>query len=207
MIKNQVMTASVSVIDMFRRWEHEADEEWSEFVDRLSAPQTPQMACGAAFHKALENTTGEGEIPTLESGGFLFEFSQFDGELPLGNLWEISTSKMYGPLLVRGRADEVSGNTVTDYKLTFGSFDAERYLDSYQWRFYLDMMGLDGFTYQVFEGYENFESGAIDVKKLHSLKLYRYPQLGDDCQKLAKRFHDVALRHPQIAKIRNESEL
>jgi len=216
MIGTQVMTASVSVIEMFRQFPRtykvaggdEVEETWEEWQEKLLLPASPQMEAGKAFHSALEHVD-VGEVPTLESDGYLFDFSQFNGELALGQVGEIPVSQKYGDLLVRGRCDDVTGSTVTDYKLTFSSFDAERYLESFQWRFYLDMLKANRFVYQVFEGYQRrgAESDIVDIKKLHTLRLYRYPEMEADCQKLAKRFHEIALRHPSIAKIRDEADL
>jgi hypothetical protein len=209
-IGQKIMTASVSVVEMFRRWEHEGEEEWSEFLEHLAAPQSPQMKAGDAFHAAIEGcgvTEGKGEFLEISAKGYLFNFEEFDGELTLGQLQEMPVNKMYGPLLIRGRCDDVSGGTITDYKLTFSSFDADRYLESYQWRFYMDILKCHTFVYQVFEGYDNYREGRIDVRKLHTLKLYRYEELHNDCQRVAERFYEVALRHPQIAKLRDESEL
>lgn len=201
-----IMTASVSIIESFRWWE-QSEQDWTEFLEHMTAPQTPQMKAGQVFHSCLEHAA-PAEYEYFERDGYSFDFApDFDGEIPLGQIHEIPCSKLYGPLLVRGRVDDILGNVATDYKVTFSSFDAEKYLESYQWRLYLDMISADVFTYQVFEMYDGAALNCYTVKKLHTLRQYRYPNLHSDCARLVSEFYAAALIHPEISKMRSQEEL
>ena len=195
----QVMSASVSLLESFRWWK-QSDQDWAWFIVRLSQPKTPEMEAGTAFHKMLA-AMEPGSFREREVDGFTFNFEEFEGTLAFGGIFEHPCSRTYGDLLVRGRADEVLGNCVTDFKLTFSSFDAEKYMESAQWRFYLDMLGKDVFRYEVFMAYAGPDSYSI--RQMHSLTLYRYPELHRDCCKLAAEFSRAAIIHPEICKFRN----
>lgn len=206
----ELIKASVSAVEALRRWEtrvpfeNEDEPTWEVFLADLEAPPNPKMLAGTAFHEALENAE-VGEVSELEADDYVFDFSEFDGVIALPTVREVSFAKTYGNLRLGATCDGL-GSGITDYKLKFSSFDAEQYMESCQWRFYLDMSGMDSFTYQVFEGYERRgETNYIDVRKVHSLTLYRYPKLEADCMKLAKRFYEVAVRWPQIARMSPKS--
>lgn len=200
MPNEEMMSASVSLLESYRWWQ-QSDQDWEEFVARLSTPQTEQMKAGEMFHKALESCT-DGSYDTLEYEGYKFVFApEFSGELLIGNVRETPCSKKYGPLLVRGRVDEVQGTVVTDYKLTFSSVDGERYMESCQWKFYLEMLNCNVFDYKIFEAYE--KPDCYLIKKFHPMRLYRYPDLAKDCRGIADAFRATASIHPEVAKYRN----
>lgn len=182
------LATSVSNIDLFRTWREneELDQDWLLSRLRGEVPQTEEMKAGEALHKALENLTGTGETSSLEANGYQFGFS-CDATVELQNIVELSVEKQYGPLLVRGRVDALSGLEITDYKTT-GRFDADRLMESYQWRFYLDMLSANHFHWVVFELETWPNSNYCDIWNFHELRQERYPSLHEDCVRLAAEF-------------------
>lgn len=173
----------VSTLEAFRRWRN--DEEAAD-VDIFNVPETEAMQVGTALHKALE-LSDAGTFDTLDSDGYTFRFD-CDIEIPVMQFKEFRSNKRYGDLMVSGQCDGIIGRTVCDYKTT-GIFNAERYLDGYQWRFYLDIFGLDVFRWLVFViAQDRNDSFLYTVKDFHSLEAQRYPALHADCHALANDF-------------------
>lgn len=173
---------SVTNVCLYRTYREEEGLDLSWIQKRILEPErTEAMLAGEALHKALEGS-GETETNFLEANGYRFEFVA-DCDIAIPQFAEAPVSREYGDLTVRGRVDSLIGKVVSDYKST-ESFDGERFMDSYQWRFYLDMTGADVFRYLVFQMYEA-EPKVYVISQFHQLKQARYPGLHRDCRALA----------------------
>lgn len=193
-----MLTASVSNVDLFRAWRESADLDSEWLLRRLRGDerQSEAMKVGEAFHKGLENMSGEpGEICNFKSDGYEFVFT-CDCECALPKIRELRIDKQYGDLLVRGRIDGLHGVEVTDYKTT-AQFDPERLMEGYQWRFYLDMLASDEFIWKVFVLAE--DAGYYRVTQFHELSQRRYPDMEADCKKLVNEFYEF-VTNPNIAR-------
>ncbi len=177
---------SVSNLELYRMWRESdgLDLEWLLRRLRGEEPQTEAMAAGQALHSALE-TSEVGEAMNLVSGDYKFYFL-CDAEIEFLPAKELSIEKHYGELLVRGRVDGLNGRTITDYKST-QSFDADRLMQGFQWRFYLDMAECDRFDWKVFVLRERFYR-EYDIVQTHELSQYRYISLNQECSQLAADF-------------------
>lgn len=178
----------------------------------LHSEPTEAMAKGTAFHKFLEHAqAGESETATVD--GYTFSFvGDFDLYLPRMREWR--KGKDYGGIIVSGQCDAIEGKTIYDHKTT-ERFDAEKYLDSWQHRFYLDIFGADRFVWNVWEmkhvgevipdalqeatGSARVSSQAYEVRALHKLEQFRHPELEADCTALALEYLDFARKFmPQL---------
>lgn len=162
----------------------------------LDSKPTEAMLKGTAFHKFLEHAqTGESELAEVD--GYTFAFvGDFDLYLPQMREWR--KGKDYGGIIVSGQCDAIEGKTMYDHKTT-ERFDAEKYLDSWQHRFYLDIFGADRFVWNVWEMNELKEPKSYGVHHLHKLEQYRYPELEADCTALALEYLDFAHKFmPQL---------
>lgn len=187
------MLVRVSNIEAFRQWRLTEDGPRA-LVERLTDFQpTEAMLAGTAFHKALE-LAAPGEYDHLEADGYTF-LIEGDGAIFLPRTRELRCFKQYGLIRVTGQVDALEGIRVEDHKTT-SHFNAERYLDGCQWRFYLDIFGADVFRWNVFEikpvrgKVQTYTVGAP-----HRLEAFRYPALHDDCASLAAGFYDFAIKH------------
>lgn len=179
-----MLSVSVSNLELYRSWKKDEDLGLDWLLRRLRGeePQTEAMAAGEAFHKILENPNFE-EQTEVTHGNFWFSIL-CEIEVALPRVRELKIQKQYGDLLVRGRVDGLDGLTITDYKTT-GQFDADRLMEGYQWRYYLDMLNCDEFHWQVFVLSQYGAPGHYDVTQTHDLYQRRYLELGTDCEKLA----------------------
>jgi len=192
-------TVSVSNLDLFHRWQEDDELDFAWLIARLrhEVPQTPAMLAGVAFHELLESVSPR-EIDYWTSGEYRFDFN-CDYTLDLPQVREMTLEKQYGKLLVRGRVDGIRGKVITDYKTT-EQFDAERYFDSYQWRFYLDMADCDRFIWHVFVLHE-VDDKCYSVKEIHTLSQARYAGMHRDCEYVVEEYLDLAEREGLLQEV------
>jgi hypothetical protein len=148
------------------------------------------MTRGTAFHAALEKAA-TGEYSTVSANGYTFTFT-CDAAIVLPKTRELRMSKDYGGIIVSGQCDGIAGRVIDDHKTT-EQFDAERHLTGWQHKFYMDIFDADIFRWHVWEMREvKEENGFYDVYAYHLLKQYRYPEMEEDCRRLAHEFRDFA---------------
>lgn len=182
---NSMLEARVSNIELYRIWKGMEGVDPGWLVNRLTKEEpSEKMLKGTAFHKALE-LASESDSCTIRALGYTFNML-CDVDIALPTVREVTLSKMYGDLRVNGTLDGLSGKTVIDYKTT-EQFDGERYMESLQWRFYLDLSNADRFDYHAFQMKECGDK-AYDVYGYHKLTQYRYTDLHDDCDKAANEY-------------------
>ena len=179
----------VSTLEAFRRWRNDED---SSVDDLFHVPETEAMRVGTALHKVLELSSA-GTFDKVCSDGYTFRFD-CDIEIPAMQVKEFRSNKRYGDLTVSGQCDGIIGRTVYDYKTT-GFFSTDKYLDGYQWRYYLDIFGLDVFRWLVFVIEPDRQDSCLySVREFHQLEALRYSGLHTDCMALAKDFQDFLSR-------------
>ena len=189
-----MITARVSHIAAYARWKAQEDAELGWLINSITKDEpTEAMAKGTAFHKFLENAAALSETEQVTIDGYTFAFTgQFDLYLPLMREWRKGLD--YGGIIVSGQVDAIEGTTIFDHKTT-ERFDAEKYLESWQWRYYLDIFSADRFVWNVWEMNELDEPQAYGVHHLHKLEQFRYPDLHADCVALAQEYRDFAEQH------------
>ena len=179
----------VSHINLYRTWKEGDSLDMGWLMKALTTDEpSEKMVKGTAFHKALEESNGS-DCYTLHALGYTFQMN-CDVDIELPALRELHLSKQYGDLLVNGTLDGLTGKTVLDYKTT-EQFDGDRYMNSLQWRFYLDLSGADRFDYHVFQMKECDEK-VYEVFAYHALTQYRYADLHRDCEKAAEEYYRFA---------------
>jgi len=203
---------SVTAIDSWLWYQGDDDMEFSALLAQLrgETPPNEAMRKGSAFHKALE-TASIGEFSYLEADGYRFLIEP-NVELALPQIRELKLEGEYrvGGLTVElvGKVDAVEGNTVYDHKTT-GRFDADRLLNTFQWRYYLDLARADAFVWNVFEVGDTYSEAPpewypaptrvpgieaikqYNVTAFHAVSQYRYPGLEADCQDKLQEFVDA----------------
>jgi hypothetical protein len=111
-----------------------------------------------------KNVLGEMETiamtPIMLVGAYRFRKEDVDKALAIlprsrhENLWEAKKVKVYETsrydVEVVAKIDLIHGKHIYDHKTKWSQFDIDSYLDSMQWRVYLDVWQADQFTYNVF---------------------------------------------------------
>lgn len=189
------MLARVSELEAFRRWELDEESDVEAFRRYVLLDQPSEaMLAGTALHDVLEHILPGASLDEVKSQGFTFRFKG-DIALPACSIRELRAYKDYGPLTVTGKLDANEGRRVEDHKST-AYFSADKYLEGYQWRFYLDLFDADTFRWNVFPLTPvRGEERTYEIRECHRLEQYRYPGMADDCMALAARFYDFARKH------------
>ncbi|HYE57624.1 MAG TPA: hypothetical protein VD948_03920, partial [Rhodothermales bacterium] len=156
---------SVTDLESFRYWKASEDSTVADLVAKLTRaePPTPQMQAGAAFARLMEHA-GERSMDEEQVDGWTFYFD-VESELALPAVRELKGEMVIetpsGPVTLVGKVDGFDGK-VYDQKLT-ERWEAERYVDSLQWRAYLVMFGAREFVYDVFRARYEYVHGAEGV--------------------------------------------
>lgn len=183
--RNGINMASVTDLENFRKYLSN-EIEFEELLLRLNRKQSPtdKMMVGRALHSILENPEEYYVKPIYIFDGIIFEANLIKELLKdKVNAREVKANKLYSKTLVSGVADGLSGLFVIEYKISFNSFDIERYMNSYQWRFYIDMFEAIGAEYVII-----VLDNAMQAKDIIRFKLYRYDGLQNDLINLIKDF-------------------
>lgn len=210
---------SVTTLEAFRRYL----DEVSFFDTEQSLIRTikgefkgnAKTVTGSAFHKLIENPYHSSICTTVYGGdkyvvvdniafphavamaGYKF-YKEHQGmvyEVPVKMVYNTE----YGQVLVNGRIDGVMGKQVEDNKTKYRKMvDATAYMDSCQWKYYLDMIGCSEFRYNVFEmkNFIDFDMDTASIVYQHELEVelhepivcHRYIGMHHDCCSLLDKF-------------------
>jgi hypothetical protein len=196
-----VIRLSVTDLETFRYWQERDDGTLEDLIAQLTGAvePTPQMRAARAFHKAFEDLGRDVEsLDRLTVDGYTFDF-EMDGALAMPPIRELKAEGLWqtpsGPVTLVGKVDGLAGLTVHDYKLS-ERFEAERYLDSWQWRAYLTMFHARRFVYEVFQCYyDRADPTRVHIVDLHPLAFDRYPQMEQDLSQAVCALAEVVVRH------------
>lgn len=192
-----MIRVSVSSLDLFRSYLADEDYPLEVFLSQLrgEGAVTPGMYRGRAFAVAMEHAK-LGEASTISAEGHTFAFT-CDAEIEAWPRREEKREKDYGGVIVTARCDRIMGKVIADDKTT-ESFDAEKYEDKYQFRYYLDIWDADVFKWHIWSCRKIDSDGrdtiAWEVYDCNTLTQYRYPKLQEDCYALAQEFGEFAAR-------------
>lgn len=141
-------------------------------------PPNEKMAIGTAWHSILEDPPDS--ISEIEKNGITFRIECEYGVI-LPQVREIRAEAVYhighDEITLSGGCDGISGNIITDHKLTFRE-NLDTYFESYQWRAYLDIFNADIFQYYLYSAKQSKD--AVVITDMSEIKMYRYPELKDD---------------------------
>lgn len=182
----------VSEVSAYARWRQDEDADLPALIAMLNgaSAESEAMRKGTAFHKALELSREGQSFDQIAQDGYTFCITG-DFDLWIPPTREIRREKEYSGLTVSGQTDALIAATIYDHKTT-ERFDAENYLEGWQWKFYLDIFNANRFIWNVFEMKEMDEPKHFCVHKLHKLEAYRYARMEEDCRDLCREFRTFA---------------
>ena len=176
---------SVSDLETYRYWKANEEADVPTLISRLrhEDPPTPAMEAGRAFASLFEGST-VGDLDVKEVNGWTFDFTALDAEMAVPAVRELKAEVPFetpsGPVTLVGKVDGLDGTTVHDQKLT-ERWDAERYIDSLQWRAYLVMFGASEFVYDVFSA--RYAGRYVNVSAYDRVAFYSYPNIRRDVER------------------------
>lgn len=199
-----MMRVSATTLESFRLWS-DPEQEWMSEDDLIATIRgqfvsTPQIELGSAFGQVLETPDRFRVNGGYACRGYTFDAATMAEPLKLMDhrhgVFEAKAAKDYPTLgvTVISKADQLVGARLFEHKTTTGTFDAQKYCDSYQWRFMVDAFEPLMVTYHVFV-LDDHGNGVVEVKSIETMNLYPYAGLHEDCKALVDKFVDyVRLR-------------
>lgn len=200
------MRISVTTIESYRLWA-QPEQEWmkeSELIDTIKGVFKPnaKMLVGLAFGRALEKPQkylkeGRYRVPVKNAEGewvvYWFEEEELAPALESYDrqgVSEVKGTRRYGDVTVVTKLDHIVGTQIKETKGKLSSsFSIERYQDSYQWRFELDLFPeARMLTYNVFMLEELDRPGEIGIKDCQTFNFFPYANLHADCADLVDDF-------------------
>jgi hypothetical protein len=178
---------SVTTLEKFRRYmagvsAFDTEESLIESIKGIFKGND-KTRFGNAYHELIEGKYVCPDQDLYQVGGHHFSAAQARPAVAykmnhLSMVHEMTANCVfktnYFYIQVSGRIDGVEGAHVRDVKTKFRSVDVQEYLDSYQWRYYLHMTGLDYFFYDVFE-VQGFDQACKQELVFDSAKTFQYP--------------------------------
>lgn len=197
---------SATQLESYRRWMINDESTIGDMINYLlrRTPPTEAMLAGSAFHKVLENAKYNDELTLVEQDGFKFDLSALDCEISLPESKEFKLEKQTiingEQVTFVGVVDAIQVNEIFDHKLASRP-DVENYVDSMQWRCYLDWFDCDKFTYNLFQSYKPDNQDIYQIKSFLPISFYRYDSMRRDIHDIASSFIEFVKTHvPEFIK-------
>lgn len=167
-------------------------EKFRRFIENVSSFDTEQSVIdtlsgefkgneytwiGTAFHKIVEEgekAWNNGIVETC-GGNVMMDESQKNIAIAYRNsmpeaFHEIRLNKTYrtrhGDVIISGCADIIHGNVIHDIKTKYSAPVQQEYLDSCQWRYYLDIFEAERFVFDLFQFKKYDKSMGLNVAGL-----------------------------------------
>jgi len=212
---------AITTLETYRKYL--AGDEWTtqqSVIDALVVPfqGNAYTRIGSAFHAIVEQ--GESVVEELpEMGKFrvtvdgwpvIFNEEQvamalkYRAKLPYAfhEEWigrEFDTPSML--IWVHGRVDVLHGIFVRDIKTKYSAVKFADYADSAQWKFYLDLTGLDTFYFDLFEfpNYKidkhGYDVSSLGIRPYGAIECIRYKGMERDNHQLVCDFTDFVVKN------------
>lgn len=204
-------TIRVTQLEKFRRYRDSVssfDTEQS-VIDTLSGEfkGNEYTWIGSAFHKIIEigESAWNDGIVNVEGKDIRFNESQKNAAIAYRNsmpeaFHEIRLNKVFktsfGNVTISGCADIIHGNIIHDIKTKYSSPVQQEYIDSCQWKFYLEIFEADRFVFDLFQ-FCNYkiDANGLDVsglklKEIDPIPCLRYNNMETDNNILLNDFMD-----------------
>jgi hypothetical protein len=183
------MRISTTTLESYRLFK---EQDWMTESDLIATIEgkfvpTPKVLLGQAYGRILEDPDRYLVGAGYRCGGYSFGIEDVRPALMLidrRGVFEAKATKRYGDCDVVAVADHLFGAHLSEFKTT-EYFSVEKYLDSCQWKFYVDIFEPLQVTYHVFS-LDDHGNGVAELKGIDSFNVFPYPTLHDDCAALVQ---------------------
>lgn len=208
-----------TAIEAFRRYLHNGDYDRYEITEQSVIDSVTgkfegntYTRIGTAFHKIIQD--GDFDLDynpeyhgyDINIDGNIVKFTMAQARVALdyrdehpSAYHEFRGYKDYGRAIVTGCADMIDGVEIRDIKTKYSTPSDSEYINSCQWRYYLDIFGADTFHFDLFVFHDyNKDKHGYDVRPLEltrhtpPITCYRYPEMENDNLVLLNQFMDWA---------------
>ena len=165
------MRLSVTTLEAYRLYLNGIVSQ-EDLIKQITGVFEPSkyMEYGKKFHEILEKPNTDHKINDLEfDKNDMIKCREFI--LPAA-LNEVKSTKMYGDTELVGKVDQIFGNLILEHKTTFSYINLQKYMDSLQWKCYLDIFGADRVIYNIFHF-----NNKLELKNIETFEVGRYAGL------------------------------
>lgn len=205
-----IYSVRVTALECFRMWMFgitEQNEGWNTeqgVIDTIMEVKTVNVKAdyGSSGHLIIEHPDSNKTATGYKVDKFTFNHTQvrpilkYVAEHPYMTR-EVPIAKLYHTqhfdLIITGTCDALEGLFVRDNKFKFSSYSVEDYYESFQWRLYLHILGLDYFVYDFFrvKGFEHLaDCEKAVIEDVESMPMFRYEGMEEDINTLLNDFAD-----------------
>lgn len=181
----------------------DAYEEYStdDFIDSLLRIEDPtkfnKADAGTSFHELIEIAKTDWVIPSndlikMSNGWTVIVSPDLDIELSVPVVREAVVKANISGFDIRGRVDSIDAIAVHDIKTT-SQINFDNYINSWQWKTYLAMTGLDKFIYDIFKVKVDESEKIVTIQEYEKLEVYSYPEMQQEVEGIIKHYHDTLL--------------
>ena len=194
-----MLRISTTTLESFRLF-MQPDQDWMSEDDMIATIKgeftpTPAIKLGLAYGRILEAPDRFKVKGGYQCGDYGFAESTIAPALALidrRGVFEAKATKEYGDCVVVAKADHLLGSHLTEFKTTCSSFAIDKYLESCQWRFMVDLFEPSIVTYHVF-CLDDHENGVAELRSIESFNVYPYSALHADCADLVREFRSYVV--------------
>ncbi len=189
------MRVSATTLESYRLYMEKDFMSEGELVATIRGEFRPteKMLLGLAFGRALEKpqrwmVPGGYEVFVKNESNEWQKFFFSDADMAPAlekydrrGVCEAKGTRNYGGMEVVAKVDHILGTVIDESKTRVGQFDFDKYQESCQWRFMLDIFGASKVHYNVFMLDDKACEDEPLVKSIEEFDVYPYPAMHDDC--------------------------
>ena len=185
------MRISVSTLDSFDYYLNNDVSDEKFISDLTYYKDNRPMQIGRAFESILRHPSMYDKYVNYECDNIVFDNSGITNSLSFINslqvpTWQVRSTLKLGDVTLSGVCDIMNGLEIIDVKTT-ANYNYDKYANSWQWKSYLEMFGLNKFKYFIAEIKDGSE---ILVKDLHIIELYRYDNMLNELNEFVAMFKE-----------------
>lgn len=188
------MRISCTTLESFRLWS-DPEQDWMSEDDLVALIRnefvpTERVLLGKAFGEILETPSAFIAPGGYRHGEFAFDDAVVAPALAIFDrrgVFEVKATKAYDDCTVVAQADQLLGAQLIENKTTLSAFNFDKYAESAQWRFMVDIFEPAFVTYNVFCLNQDY-NGYISLRGIETFNLYPYAELHEDCCDLLGQF-------------------
>lgn len=213
---------SITTLETYRKFL--AGDEWTNqdaMIQAITAPfeGNEYTRIGTAFHAIVEHgeavieelpdmgkfqVIADGKYPVIFNDEQIAVALKYRSKLPYAFHEEWVSRDFHTPsmdIYVLGRVDVLNGIQIRDIKTKYSPVKLEDYTNSAQWKFYLDLSGLDIFYFDLFEfkGYKKDKHGydvsSLKLQPYGQIECIRYEGMEKENQQLVEDFTDFIVKN------------
>jgi hypothetical protein len=152
-------------------------------------PPSIKMTVGTTMHKVMELSKYT-ELPQSFVMDDWVVVVNINESIEVPVIREVPIKHNIAGIDLNGKIDAIDGYKVHDFKFT-SKVDINKYIKSWQWKVYLEMVNYNKFIYDLFTINIDEENNTININAYDKLELYRYPSLTEDVKQIIENFKDT----------------